>query len=36
MVLMDIDISSPLGSRMDLDETLNAGIEGERIEMAFT
>jgi len=36
MVVREIDISSPLGSRTDLDEMLNVGIEGERIEMAFT
>ena len=34
MVVREIDISSPLGSRIDLNETLNEGIEGERIEMA--
>ena len=33
MVVREIDISSPLGSRTDLDETLNVDIEGEGIEM---
>jgi len=33
MVVMEIDISSPLRSSTDLDETLNVDIEGERIEM---
>jgi hypothetical protein len=34
MVAMEIDISSPLRSGTYLDEALNVGIEGERIEIA--